>query len=313
MRAVIFPIVLLAVAHASSLADAETATEQAAVFSGPQPGEKLPPLPVRGVFDDDAGKELDFVGAADGKPIVVVFVHQLDRPTIGMARALTTYSLQRAKDGLTTGIIWLDDDATEAENTLKRIRHALPRGVPIGLSTDGKEGPGSYGLNRNVALTILVGNQGKVTANFALVQPSIQADLPKVFDEIVRLIGGKVPDVTEFAGPREAMRRAAAAEPDPRLRGLIRPVIQLDATEEEVDQAAANVEAFLADNEMAQKDVGRISRTIVNSGKLANYGTPRAQEYLRKWAERYGGNRQRDRERPNTDASNESSPGATSQ
>jgi hypothetical protein len=137
--------------------------------------------------------------------------------------------------------------------------------------------------------------------------------LPKVFDEIVRLVGGKAPDVAEFAGPREAMRRMVATEPDPRLRRLIRPVIQLDATEEEVDKAAANVEKFLAENEAAQKEVGRISRTIVDSGKLANYGTPRAQEYLRKWAERYGGNAKRDRQRQNTDASQEASPQATSQ
>jgi hypothetical protein len=35
--------------------------------------------------------------------------------------------------------------------------------------------------------------------------------------------------------------------------------------------------------------VGRIARTIVEGGKLENYGTSRAQEYLRKWAKEYGG------------------------
>jgi hypothetical protein len=302
----------LAIAHVSLAARAETTSDSEPVFSGPQVGEKLPPLPVRGVFDKQAGKQLDFVSAANGEPIVLVFVHQLDRPTIGMARALTTYTLERAKDGLATGIIWLDGDPTEAENTLQRIRHALPRGVPIGISLDGKEGPGSYGLNRNVALTILVGNDGKVTANFALVQPSIQADLPKVFEEIVRIIGGKAPDVAQFAGPREAMRGMARGEPDRRLRQLIRPVIQLDATKEQVDKAAETLEVFLAENEWAQKEVGRISNTIVGSGKLSNYGTPRAQEYLRKWAERYG-NTQRREERPTADAAKESSPETPSQ
>ncbi|HJQ80570.1 MAG TPA: hypothetical protein VJ828_11470 [Lacipirellulaceae bacterium] len=312
MRTILIASILVVLGRSSVVAGEEAASEESTVFSGPQLGEELPPVPVRGVFDDDAGKELDFVGAADGNPIVLVFVHQLDRPTIGMARALTAYALHRKKDGLTTGIVWLDDDATEAENTLKRIRHALPRGVPIGLSTDGKEGPGSYGLNRNVALTILVGNEGKVTANFALVQPSIQADLPKVFDAIVQIIGGKAPDVAEFAGPREAMRGRAAAEPDPRLRRLIRPVIQLDATEEEVDKAAAALEAFVTDNEAARQDVGRISKTIVSSGKLANYGTPRAREYLRKWAERYGGESRRSGEKSEYEVSKESSPQAPS-
>jgi hypothetical protein len=294
--------------------DAATSSGQPAepVFSGPQVGEKLPPLPLRGVFDEDAGKNLDFVTAAAGKPIVLVFVHEINRPTIGMARALTSYTLQRAGDGLTTGLVWLDDDATAAENTLKRIRHALPRDVPVGISMDGKEGPGSYGLNRNVALTILVGNEGRVTANFALVQPSIQVDLPKVFAEIVRVVGGEVPSVADFAGPREAMRGPRQAEPDPQLRRLIRRVIQLDATEATVDKAAQALESYLEKHQSAQREVGRISKTIISSGKLPNYGTPRAQEYLRKWAERYGGPAQGEDRRTNDGESSQKPPEATS-
>jgi hypothetical protein len=224
-----------------------------------------------------------------------------------MTRALAEYTLSRASDGLATGIVWLDTDATEAENTLKRIRHALPRDVPIGISPDGKEGPGNFGLNRNVALTILVANEGVVTGNFALVQPSMQADLPKVFEAIVRLVGGKAPNVSEFQRPRESMQRAG--EPDPQLRGLIRPVIRLDATAEDVDRAAQAVESYLENNKAAQKDVGRIANTIIDGGRLTNYGTPRAQEYLQKWAERYGGaetsddkstNRESDRPTPET-------------
>lgn len=283
-------------ARGGAVQDAEPVADRsngraAELFSGPQAGEELPPLPVRGVYDEDAEKELDFVNSAAGKPIVLVFIHEMNRPTIGMTRALTAYTQERAKDGLTTGIVWLDDDATEAENTLKRIRHALTPGVPIGVSPDGKEGPGSYGLNRNVALTILVGDKGRVTANFALVQPSIQADLPKVFAEIVRLVGGKAPKVADVGGGREAMRGSGAGEPDPRLRELVRPVIQLDATVEAVDRAATALESYLENNEVAQKEVGRIATTIVGSGKLSNYGTPRAQEYLRKWAEQFGGDR----------------------
>jgi hypothetical protein len=31
-----------------------------------------------------------------------------------------------------------------------------------------------------------------------------------------------------------------------------------------------------------------MTSTVVNSGKLANYGTPEAQAYLQKWANKYG-------------------------
>jgi hypothetical protein len=253
------------------------------VFSGPQVGEKLPAFKVRGVYDD-AGKELDFVTKAKGKPIILVFVHDFNRPSASMTRVLMNYTASRAKDGLASGIVWLTDDATEAEATLKRVKHAMPK-APIGISLDGKEGPGSYGLNRSMTLTILVGKDNKVTANFALVQPSLQADLPKILEAVVKVAGGKVPKLEELEGGKEKM----ATEPDPKLRGLIRPLIQKDATKEAVDKAAEAIQAYIKKNEVARKEVGRISRTIVESGKLDNYGTKPAQEYLRKWAKTYGG------------------------
>lgn len=256
------------------------------VFSGPQVGEKLTAFKVRGVFEPDAGKDLDFVTAAKGKPLVLVFVHDANRPSIGLTRILTTYTKSRAKDGLTTGVVWLSDDATEAENTLKRIKHALAEGVPTGVFSDGREGPGSYGLNRKVTLTILVGNKDKVTANFALVQPSLQADLPKILDAIVKEVGGKAPRLEDLPGVAAMLPKAK--EPDPNLRTLLRPVIQKDAKPPDVDKAAKAVEEYLAKNEAARAEVGRIANTIINAGKLEDYGTARAQEYLKKWAKEYG-------------------------
>jgi hypothetical protein len=257
------------------------------VFSGPQAGEKLPPFKVRGVFDD-AGKELDFVKQAAGKPIVLVFVHDANRPSIGLTRVLTAYTVSRAKDGLATGVVWLADDVTEAENTLKRMGHALAKGAPTGISVDGKEGPGSYGLNRNVTLTVLVGKEGKVTANFALVQPSIQADLPKVLEEIAKVAGGPVAKLEELPGVKEMIAKRPAPQADPKVPGLLRQLIQKTAKPEDVDKTAAAIEAYAKENEAARKEVGRVARTIVEGGKLADYGTPKAQEYLRKWAKEYG-------------------------
>jgi hypothetical protein len=260
------------------------------VFSGPQVGEKLKPFKVRGVFDDDAGKDLDFVTKADGKPILLVFVHDANRPSIGLTRVLMNYAGTRAKDGLTSGTVWLSDDATEAEAALKRMRHALAKDVPIGISPDGKEGPGAYGLNRNVTLTILVGKDNKVTANFALVQPSIQADLPKILKEVVAVVGGEVPKLEDLPEVKDMVKpRPAAGGADPKIPMLMRAVIQLKATPEDVDKAAAEVEKYVKENEAARKEVGRIAKTVVEGGKLENYGTAKAQEYLKKWAKEYGG------------------------
>lgn len=279
-------MILLAAAGMLSLAAALPAEDE--IFSGPQPGEKLPSFKVRGVFDDDAGKDLDFVAQADGQPIVLIFVHDVNRQSIGMTRILSQYTVSRAKDGLNTGVVWLQDDATEAENTLKRVRHALAAKAPIGVSPDGREGPGSYGLNRNVMLTILVGKEGKVTGNFALVQPSLQADLPKILESIAAVAGGKAPKLEELEGMREMMRNQPARGEAPNLRPLLAPLIRLTATAEEVDKAAKALEEHVAKDEAARKEVGRIANTIIDAGKLENYGTARAQEYLKKWAKAYG-------------------------
>jgi hypothetical protein len=171
------------------------------VFSGPQIGEPLTPFMARGVYDADAGKAIDLIARANGKPVFLVFVHESNRPSIMVTRVLMNYAARRAKDGLVAGAVWLADDAASTEQFLKRARHALPGGVPIGISVDGKEGPGAYGLNRKVTLTVLVGKENKVTANFALVQPSVQADVPKILAQVVKLIGGKVPPLEELNPP----------------------------------------------------------------------------------------------------------------
>lgn len=276
---------------AAALIAAGAARSQEPIYSGPQPGEKLPAFTVRGVFEPDAGKELDFVTSAGGKPLVLVFVHDVNRQSIALTRLLTTYTLKRSGDGLTTGVIWLSADPTEAESQLKRIRHALAPGAATGISLDGREGPGAYGLNRNVQLTILVGHHGRVAANFALVQPSLQVDLPRILAEIVKLVGGTPPSLKEIesmsaGGNASGQPPAPGAEQD--LRSILRPMIQKEATRETVDEAARKVDELAARNEAVKKEIGRIASTIVESGKIANYGTERAQEHLRRWAREHG-------------------------
>jgi hypothetical protein len=278
----------LVLALAALGAVAGGARAQDKVFSGPQAGEKLPPFKVRGVFDADAGKDVDFVARADGKPILLVFVHDANRPSIGLTRVLMNYATTRAKDGLTSGVVWLTDDVNEAETYLKRVRTAVAKDAAIGISPDGKEGPGAYGLNRNVTLTVLVGKDNKVTANFPLVQPSIQADLPKVLKAIADVAGGEVAKLEDLPEVKDMLKARPAAEADPKVPGLMRAVIQREAKPEDVEKAAKAVEEYVKDNAAARKEVGRIAKTVVEGGKLDNYGTATAQDYLRKWAKEYG-------------------------
>lgn len=184
---VIQALLLILAISISSLANA-----QERLFSGPQPGEALAGFKVRGFFEPHAGKELDFVSQAGGKPILLVFIHDANRQSLRFTQELTSYSIGIA--GLHTGVVWLSADVTDAENFLKRSGHALTREAPTGISLDGIEGPGAYGLNRNVTLTILVGKSNLVTANFSLIQPSINVDLPKVIKAITTVVDNGLAD-----------------------------------------------------------------------------------------------------------------------
>ncbi len=261
---------------------------QEPVYSGPQVGENLLPFSVRVVLGPESGQNQDFVTQAGKGPIVLVFLHEVNRQSISLTRLLTTYTKSRAQDGLVTGVILLDDDATAAENQLNRIRHALTVDVPTGVSLDGREGPGSYGLNRKVTLTVLIGKEGKVTGNFALVQPSLQADLPKIFESVVAVVGGQAPKLEDFPEMQAGNSGKRGAAEAPNLRPLLAPVIRRDATPEDVDKAAQAVEERAAQDREVRREVGRIATTIINAGKLEDYGTKTAQEYLKKWARDFG-------------------------
>jgi hypothetical protein len=260
------------------------------VFSGPQIGETIPPFTAKGVFGDLAENEFDLIKQADGKPVALIFVHDLTRPGFGLTNSIMKYAA--TKEGLTCGVVFLTDDATATTKWMHNVKKHLPEGVSYGVSADGVEGPGSYGLNRNVTLTVVVGNKGKVTANFALVQPSLPADGPKILKAIVDVTGGgKVPTIAEIGGGRyapDASKTMRNMQKDPELGPLLRAVINKQASEDDVKRAVSAVEEYIAEKPDARREIGQIATRIVNSDKLANYGTKAAQQTLRSWAKKYG-------------------------
>ncbi|MFM7040491.1 MAG: hypothetical protein ACKO2L_22520 [Planctomycetaceae bacterium] len=257
------------------------------VYSGPQPGEALPQFSFRQVLSGPAGELLDPVRKAAGRPLVLIFIHDVNRQSIGFARVLSGYTHGRRSEGLSTAVVLLEDDASAGEAQLRRISHALTSEVPTGVSVDGREGPGSLGLNRNVTLTILVAHKNQVTASFAFVQPSLQADLPLVLKAVVDVAGGTVPDLEQLQGVPQKGRMVEQPGSVPNLRPLLTPLIRRDASVEDVDRAAKEIEDKAAADAAVKKELARIARTIVDSGKLENYGTKKAQEHLSRWAREF--------------------------
>jgi hypothetical protein len=264
------------------------------VFSGPQVGERLPAFEFRGVYDDQASGPLDVVTRAGGDPVVLVFVHEVTRPGLGLTRVVLDYAAKRQKDGLHAGLVFLTDDATATEKwmLIPSVRqNALPPGVAAGIYPDGKEGPGAYGLNRNVALTVLVAKEHRVTANFALVQPSVQADGPKILKAIVDVLGGgEVPTLEQLgvrgnAPQRGEMKRPGADAIETKLRELVGPVLRA-GTAEEANQAAEKVDAFAAEHADFAKELAVRMRRVAESETFPQYGqTPEAREHIKRWAD----------------------------
>lgn len=160
-------------------------------ISGPQLGDKLPALKATCVYEMP-GESVDFSGRAEGKPLLLIFVNQLSRPGVSMTRALSHYAESRRKDGLQTAIIWVGKEKDAAENYLNQAKNSLAFESPVGILVEGDETSLAYGLNHQVPITVVVANEGKVAANFALPIPDIK-DVRTISREIVKLIGGEPP------------------------------------------------------------------------------------------------------------------------
>jgi len=261
------------------------------IFSGPQAGEKLADLKVKGVYGEKAGKTWNLLESESEKAKLILFLHKRTRPAFGLARTLMPYVAKRDDDKLTGAVIWLTADPTETENWLGNVEKYFPKTkrMPVVYSPEGIEGPGAYGLNRNVSMTILVANKNRVTANFALVQPSLQADFPKIMKAVVQAAGGEIPKLSDLN--RRAMRarkKPANSKRDAELTALLRRFVQKDARDEQVKKLAGKIEAHVKDNPQAQKQLGTVISRIQRANKLENYGTETAREFLRKWGKSYG-------------------------
>ncbi len=282
-------------------------------FSGPQKGEKTPPFKV---FDVGTRAESDFVGDTKGGPTVLVFIHDLTRPAAALMRALDEYGQIKQVRGLRTFFVSLSEDRDGAERRLPAVVKSINLRCPLGISLDGKEGPGAYGLNREVMLTILVARDNLVAANFAIVSPN-ETDAPRIkeaIDGILRVPGpapSGSPDELraevlklreEVATLREGLaalklklergggegrpRRGEMERPkeDDRLVGMCRRLIQPQATQEDVDAAVKDIEAYAAGNDELRKQYAAILTRVLD----LKYGNEIGQAAVRKQLEKYG-------------------------
>jgi len=286
-------------------------------FSGPQKGEKAAAFKV---FDVGTRKEADYVADAKGGPLLVVFIHELSRPGAALMRALDDYGQVKQARGLRTVFVSLTEDRDGAERHLPQVVKSINLKSPIGISLDGKEGPGSYGLNREVMITVLVAKENKVTANFAIISPN-ETDAPKIkaaADEILRVavepptgspdelkaeivrLREEVLQLKEelaalkLRGPAPAPGGARRME-TPALQGekpkgedttLVnhcRRLIQRAATQSDLDAAVKDIEAYIAGNDELKKQYAAVLGRVLD----LKYGNELGQAVMRQQLEKH--------------------------
>jgi hypothetical protein len=224
------------------------------VFSGPQPGEELPALNVTLVYGEDEGQRVDLVERADGRPTLLVIVNGSNRPAARLTRVLMNFA-EMHQERLFAGVVYLDNDPSAAVQQLKSAVSWWEVGPPVGVSFDGAEGPGAYGLNRNVNVTVLFADRGRVTRNDALIQPS-ESDAQKILKDVVDLIGGRVPTIAEvmfLSAPTHKPPQISwhSAPSDVKLRELICAVLAT-RDDDAARRALAAVDMYVADDQERQ-------------------------------------------------------------
>jgi hypothetical protein len=229
-------------------------TAQEKAFSGPQPGEAMPGFTVLAVNGPDVGREVDFMTRYADSPVLLIFIHQLDRNVAALITPCERFAQDRAAAGLKTLYVFLAPDKIEGERRMQAVTKSLQLKSQVAVSIDGNEGPGAYGLNKAVAITALVGSHGKVTANYAIVQSS-STDSPRIIEAVSKLVGGHVPTVAELELERTRQGRggmqarggmqggaSTAAQPDPpELQDMLRGLIQKSNSNHQVDQRIADL------------------------------------------------------------------------
>lgn len=258
------------------------------VFSGPQPGELTRGFKVTAIHGTGTEPEAnrDPIAANQGKPLALVFVHSVERSLVPLLRVIDEYGA-RQQEQMHSEIVFLSGDAIAGRDRIKAVQGSLKLKSQVGLSVDGAEGPGNYGLNKGCLMTIVLAMDNRVITNFALVQPGI-ADAPGILAALAKLSGEAQPPTAESLLPRNQGQArlerpttggAAGKEPfpgavpsDEKLQGLLRRFIRPTNDNATVDILLEQVKAHISSEAgLRQQAIDGWTRVLYFGER---YGTP---------------------------------------
>lgn len=263
------------------------------VFSGPQPGERTTPFKILDLAPPNEARARNPVQEHGGAPTVWVFVHTLERSLVPLLRVVDRYGAER-KERLKTELVFLVADARAGESRIRAASSSLKLQSPVGLSPEGAEGPGNYGLNKECLMTLVLAKENRVVTNFALVQPGI-ADAPRVLAALAGLCGDTNPPSWERlaespmaaggegrggaamrpGGPARSLEKFPGAVPtDPTLNRLIRQIIRPTNDVATVDRLVRDMEVHAGGSPELRQQVVDAWLRVLHFGD--HYGTAHA-------------------------------------
>ena len=254
------------------------------IFSGPQPGEKVPSFAATNLRGDNAGEELDPVAMAKGKLHLMFFVSKSRTfgRFLGQLRQQLQAIEENSKQSWAMSVIVCTDDANEAEKSFAVLDKRYPENLLVGLSKDGSAGPPAYGLDRNLTATVIVAKNGIVTNNLPYVgnafytQPHILGAIAGAMgvdhDTLRKFIGATSGDAASAAGNRRATRGSgenSKATPVSGYRKLLAPLVQNGTiTREEAGELfrssgdskalRAKIGELVKDGKLTRKEAGEL-------------------------------------------------------
>lgn len=182
---------------------AHSAAAQDEIFSGPQVGEPTPGFTIIGSSGPYKDQSVDIIEQFGGGPSAIVFVNRPTRAAARTLRELDKGFSARFDQGLKAMFVLLSADQEQSERYGGQLLRSLNMRSEMGVSVDGLEGPGSYGLLKESMLTILIAKDNVVTANFALISPN-ETDAPPVMEAIDAMLA---PDLSTPEGMRAELER----------------------------------------------------------------------------------------------------------
>ena len=228
-------------------------TEGKQLFSGPQPGEKLPALKVTSLFGDTKGEAFDPIKRAGNRPQILFFQDAIfgEVPCLFQFADAIRQVNEKTEKKLQIACIFLADDVNTITSRYARVFAGLrERGVNvIAVAPGGRTGPGSYGLNRNISQTILVAKAGKVTWNFVSEQGLLFAN-PHILGAVAEAVGEKRETVAAWLNAAGADDRAPANEELARRQRALR----------------TKLGAFVEAGKLTRREAGELYRAAFDGG-----------------------------------------------